>query len=305
VATRSIDDQISQLDALKTQPASAEAVAHLRRSLESKQSVVVAKAAAVAGAVKVVDQLESQLVWAFARLITGSDKGCVAKTAIIKALGAAERGDEETLLAASQHVQMEPTWGGSADVAVEMRCEATSALVRMNSRQMWTPLVRLLADKDPQARATAARALGATGQEQAKLLLHYKILTGDKEPAVTGECFGSILRLTRSIELVEPFLNDRNSSLAEAAALALGESRLPAAFEALRKQLSRPMDDELERVVMLAIAMTRQAGAVGCLIELAQRSPAKAKGVIEALAMYRHDPAVQEKLKSISERGAT
>jgi HEAT repeat protein len=305
VAARSIDDQLHQLDALKSAPALADVVAPLRKTLQSRQNLVVARAAEVARALNLVVELEPQLAEAFTRLLSGADKGCVGKTAILKALASAERGDEEMLLVAAQHVQLEPTWGGSTDVAVEMRCEATAALVRMNSRRMWTPLVKLLADKDAQARATAARALGATGQDQAKLLVHFKILIGDQEPAVMGECFGSIVRLTRSIELVEPFLEDADAALAEAAALALGESRLPAAFEALRRRLDSLMDAELERVTMLAIAMTRQPTAVDCLIEIAHRSPAKSPRVIEALAMYRNDPAVQEKIKSITGKGAT
>jgi len=216
----------------------------------------------------------------------------IATTAIVKALIALEIEDENVFLKASRHVQMEPTWGGSQDVAVELRCESTAALVRMNSRKMWEPLVHLLADKDPQARATAGRALGATGSDKAVALLQFKILIGDKEPSVMSECFGSILALTKSIELVEPFLLDRNEGLAEAAAIALGESRLPAAFEALRDARHRGID---EHVLLLAIAMSRHPEAIDYLLNI------RSEAAIEALAMYRNDSAVREKVREIVE----
>jgi HEAT repeat protein len=232
------------------------------------------------------------------RILGPADKGCLAATAIAKALASWEHRDEEVFHAGAKHVQMEASWGPPVDAAVELRCESVAALVRMNSRKMWDPLVRLLADNDAQARATAARALGATGQEQAKLLLTYKILIGDKEPSVMGECFGSILALTRSIELVEPFLVSREDSLVEAAALALGESRLPEAFECLRKAHAQNFAGD-PQILLLAIAMTRHPDAVDYLLSRINED------AIAALAMYRSDSNVREKVRAAAERSSS
>ena len=303
MAARSVDDQFAALDALRHAPANDAAIEQLRKAIEGKSNFVAARAAAVAGSLNVTAKLQDAMAAAFKRFIAGSDKGCAATTAIVKALAAAECAAEETHLAGAVHVQMEPVWGGSVDAAVEMRCESVAALVRMNSRRMWDPLVRLLADKDPQARSTAARALGATGQDAAKWLLQYKILTGDPEPSVMGDCFAAICLLTRSIEIVEPFLRSSEESLCEAAALALGESRLPQAFAALRNELPRVTRD-FRRIVLLAIAMTRQPGAVDCLIDALLDAPLKGDDAMEALAMYRSDSVVREKVLAASKESA-
>src|SRR5437764_10220533 len=172
---RSIDDQLSRLDALRRAAPSPQTRAELEKALSGKSNLLAAKAARVAGELK-LKEIQPAMAAAFRHFLEdGSDKGCLAKTAIVKALDALEARDEETFLLGAKHVQMEPSFGGSGDVAVELRCESVAALVRMNSRKMWEPLADLLADPDSQARATAARALGATGQDAAKLLLRYKL----------------------------------------------------------------------------------------------------------------------------------
>jgi HEAT repeat protein len=297
MAGRSIDDQLARIATLAKGSASAEAIAELSKALSGKSNVLAAAAANALGVLG-ARTLAPQLVSTFPRFMAdGADKGCLAKTAIVKALVAMEVEDEPTFLAGASHVQREPSYGGSGDAALELRCESVSALVRMNSRKMWEPLVNLLAESDVQARATAARALGATGHDHAALLVRYKIRIGDPEPGVMGECFGAILRLTRSIELVEPFLDSSDSDLFEAAALALGESRLPAAWAVLKKRSARTFDDESRRVLLLAIAMTRQSEAIDFLIERLQ-SAKDFDNALEALAMYRSDSAIRGRIDS-------
>jgi HEAT repeat protein len=300
MAARSVDEQVARLEALRHAPASApEVVAEIRKGLASKHNLPAAKAAGLAGAKK-LREVEGALVDAFKRFLgPGTDKGCLAKTAIVKALVAIDTCDDAVYLIGSRHVQPEPTWGGSSDVAVELRCESVMALVRMNSRRMWDPLVRLLADADANARAIAARSLGATGQDVARWLLEFKILTGDREPAVTGECFGAWLAVTRSVELIVPFLNSHDDALREAAALALGESRLPEAFTALRAAHAGDVrrDSDFARLLALAVAMTRQPDAIEYLVQVLAEGRQNAEDVLEALAMYRGDATVRAKVE--------
>jgi len=299
---KSIDDTLAWLESLRHQPPTDATIDELRKALSPKSNFVAAKAAKVIAHLNLAPKLGDALNAAFKHWLS-NDKGCAATTAIVTALAAGECGAEETYLAGAKHVQMEGSYGPPVDVAVELRCESLAALVRMNSRQMWDPLVRLLADKEGPVRAVAARALGATGQDAAKWLLQFKILTGDKESSVMGEVFSAICRLTRSIDLVEPFLRDQSEALAEAAAIALGESRLPAAFAALKHELPRATRD-FHKVVLISIAMTRQPGSVDCLIEALLEAPLKGDAAMEALAMYRSDSAVREKVRSACEDSA-
>jgi HEAT repeat protein len=293
--SRSVDDQLAQLESLKRQPLSDDTIAQLAKGLSGKSNVIAAKAASVAAALKAA-ALAGALGEALRRFIDGNDKGCLAKTAIVKALAAMESGDEDVLLVAARHVQMEPVWGGSSDVAVDLRCEAVMELVRRNSRRMWEPLVRLFADPAPSARSIAARSLAATGQDPAKYLLQYKLLVGDKEPAVLAECFTGVLMLTRSVELVAPFLDSPNPDLRESAVLALGESRLPDAFPLLRDHHHLGMPADEEKLLLLSIAMTRQPTAVDYLIELLSRPNRNPDLTLEALSMYRNDPAIRARI---------
>lgn len=297
MAGRSVDDQLARLEAIRSQPLSDESIDLLRKSIESKANLVAAKAATVATALKAT-ALESALVAAFTRFLDGNDKGCLAKTAIVKALAAMEADADDAYLKGARHVQMEPTWGGQSDVAVELRCESVAALVRMNSRQMWDPLVRLFADADPQARCVAARALGATGHDHAKWLIQHKLLVGDREPNVMAECFTAAVALTRSIELVAPFLDSPSDGLREAAILAIGESHLPQACELLVRRSATAYDAEERRLLYLAIAMSRQPQGIDHLISLlSDAKQQSAEAIVGALAMYRSDPAIRGRVE--------
>lgn len=289
---KSIDEQIARLDAIRQNP-TPDAPAEIRKALASKSNVVVAKGAKVGEKLN-LKELADALAEAFTRILGPSDKGCLAATAIAKALAGWELGDEELFLAGAKHVQLEASWGPPVDVAVELRCESVAALVRMNSRKIWDPLVRLLADEDPNARAAAARALGATGNEKAIPLLQFKILTGDTDVNVMSEAFVSIMTMTRSIEMVMPFLSSREEALTEAAILALGESRLPDAYRALVEAHRHNFSAD-RRLLLLGIAMTRQHEAVDYLLSVISED------AIEALAMYRSDSSIRERIRAATE----
>src|SRR4051794_7533474 len=114
MASRSVDEQVARLEALRhVTTLTPEIVAELRKALASKQNLLAAKAAGLAVAMK-AREVESSLCDAFMRFLSsGADKGCLAKTAIVKALVALDGGDDAVYLAGARHVQMEPVWGGS------------------------------------------------------------------------------------------------------------------------------------------------------------------------------------------------
>jgi len=238
-----LEDRIAALSDLRRDPDTPEARKELTKCLGSKISLLAAKAARIVGECK-VDALAPQLVDAFLRFLIDpvtSDRRCEAKLAIIKALEAMEYPSYEPFLWGIRHVQMEPSFGPPVDTAVELRALSAIGLVRTNYPDVGTELVTLLADKEREARIGSARALAYWGTGAGALLLRFKILTGDREPEVLGECFSSLLHIepSRSLELVASYLDDEEPAIAEGAALALGESHREEALEIL-KQHVRP-----------------------------------------------------------------
>ena len=300
-----VDAQLERLRAIKADPSSPDAVEEIEQALRGKSTVVVARAAEIAGTAK-LEQLEPLLLEAFDRFMQDADKGCIAKTAIAKALLELESRAELTMLRGARQVQMEPAYPRAADVAGELRAACAVALVNMRSRQAVTVLVHHLADREPFVRGAAVRALAAHGGDAAEALVRYKLLLGDDDPSVVADCFPAVITLTRSTEAVEPFLDSRDDALREAAILAIGESRVPRAFELLRDRWDAEVHPEMRKLLATSIALTRQPAAVTFLMhQAAHGDSAAASAAIEALAIFRSDDAVRSKLAEIAQkRGA-
>jgi hypothetical protein len=169
-------------------------------------------------------------------------------------------------------------------------------------RQRYTSPETLLADPEIAARAGAVRAIADSGRPDGVLLLRLKTLLGDKEIDVTGECFAALLTLdpVGSVEFVAQFLNSRTDGIGEQAALALGESRQPAAFEALREAWEGGGAAEQRRTLLVAIAMLRIDEALEFLLSrLAEESGPVAADALAGLAFYARDEAVLARVEHI------
>src|SRR5690349_21123433 len=126
MSARSIDDQLTHIAALAKGEMTDAALADLAKALAGKSNILAASAARAIGALS-AKSLAPQLAAAFTRFLAGgTDKGCLAKTAIVKALAALEVEDDTTFLAGANHIQLEPGFGGSGDAAVELRCESVA-----------------------------------------------------------------------------------------------------------------------------------------------------------------------------------
>ena len=102
----------------------------------------------------------------------------------------------------------------------------------------------------------------------------------------------------RSVAFVAQFLEHEEEAVAEAAALALGDSRLESAWPVLRDAAQRPHNRPLRRTLLLALALLRREPAVDYLLELVGTGePGVAADAEAALAMYEQDPKVQEGLE--------
>jgi HEAT repeat protein len=192
---------------------------------------------------------------------------------------------------------MEPTWGGSVDTAAAVRALGAMGLAQTDYPEALEEIVPLLLDAERDARIGALRAIAASGLPGGALLLRLKALSGD-EPEVLGECFAALLRAapSQSLEFVAKFLDHREEAVAEAAALALGDSRLESAFAVLREAFERTRALP-RRTLLLAIALLRRENAIDYLLDLVQNGEGQTSAdAVAALAMYEKDPNLQERL---------
>ena len=298
----STEDRLAQLAQLGKSPDTAETRRQLRGHLASKVSLVVARAA------EIVAHLEEHefipdLIAAFHRFMqnpTKSDKGCAAKTAVVKALLAAELDDEEVFQKGIKHVQLEPTWGGRADTAAPLRALCGLGLVQVGSPDAVTELAVLLADKEADARIGAASALGHCGPT-ATPLLRFKVLTGDEEPSVIAECLNALMAISPSVsfEFVARFVDPSYPLLFEHAALALAESRLPGVFELLHEKWTSTFDREFKNTLLLPMALTKSDASRDFLISVLESDDVRiGTAVIAALSIYRGDATIRERAES-------
>ena len=295
----SVEQTLSRLHALRGQTALGEVRDELRKALGNRVNLIAAKAAAIVEEAELKD-LAPEVVAAFERFMlkpAETDKGCMATTAAAKALYTMGIDSESVFLAGIRHVQMEGSYGKPTDTAAELRTVCAFGLVRMGYREVMPLLVDLLVDPEMQARIGAARAIAYSGRPEGELLLRLKILVGDREPDVLAECFVALLRLSagRNLDFVARYLDNPSETMIEAAALALGESKHPRAFDILRTQWDKRQDDSL----LLPLALTRRSEAMDLLITVIEQGRAAAAGkALEAMAMYRGDMAVRARVES-------
>lgn len=277
----------------------------LRNLLAHRSNLVVAKAAQIAGELRAAE-LIPDLVAAFDRLMAipaRLDKGCAAVTAIAGALYAMDYDGADVYRKGVRHVQMEPSYGLPVDAAAQLRADSALGLVRTLHPDALFEVVRLLADKEPRVRMGAARAIGSVAVETAELLLMLKVLTGDEEADVMGECFSGMLAsgTERSLAFVAAYIDNQDQSIAEAAILALGATRMPGAIDALRDKWTRTAQGSVRKVLLLALATSRQDSALDFLLSLARGDDSRiAREVATALRTYRNDERVRKALDAIT-----
>jgi HEAT repeat protein len=163
-------------------------------------------------------------------------------------------------------------------------------------------VVPLLVDRETEARLGAVKALAINGGEAGVLLLKLKVHTGDQEPEVIAECFAGLLAAApeRSLSLVAGYVDSEDEALAEAAILALGESKDERAFEILKEKWQRTVGGPLRPVLLVAMALSRLEPAIAYLLSIvAEANPRTAAQAIEALASYRSSERVRSGLEEI------
>jgi HEAT repeat protein len=307
--TTGFDDKLSRIAALAAAPP-ATAALELRHFLGDANGYLVGEAAKVAGELE-LRELAPDLSAAFLRLVAGSvaaDKGCNGKKRIVEALLALDADAPEVYLAGLRHVQREGAYGEPIDTAAPLRGLCAHALIHIDHRDAVLEVAPLLLDREPVTRAEAAAALGNSGNELCAAILHVKVLAGDQEPDVLGACFKGLLRLAprRYLPVVAAALEGAQGGDAEAAAIALGESRLPEALPVLDTALSRGTSPAEDSSLLLGIALLRLEEANARLLALVEEAPeGRATAALEALALHRHDDKLAERVrKAVAARGS-
>lgn len=297
---------LEEIAELRTAPDAAPRLAVL---LNGKVNIVVAKAARLAGELRLVE-LVPQLSAAFHRLMKDPaklDKGCAALTAIVHALYGMDCDDTEVYLRGLHHVQREASFGPPVDVAAPLRSACAAGMVHSRHPNALFEVEQLLVDPEATVRAGAARAIATLGSEAAELLLRLKLLTGDDDTEVLAECFAGILasHTDRALRFVAPYLDNADEAVAEAAALALGESRFDAALAVLEDKWKRTARGPMRRVLLLAFASARHDRGFDFLLGLLEtESENTALEVLTVLRVCKNNERVMARVQQIlSERG--
>jgi HEAT repeat protein len=288
---RKFEEQLAALDTLRKQPPEA-TVEPLRKALTNRNNFVVGKAADLIRELNLT-QLIPELLTAFDRFFDDplkTDPQCWAKTAIARALAAFDHPDPAIFLRGMKHIQPEGSWGGSSDSAATLRATCALALVQCRSltdADLLTHLIDLLADKEKSVRAVALHAIELVGSSTAALLLRSRAVVGADDPEVLAACYNGLLHLegVSAISWLSRFLASADDSAAEAA-LAIAATHTHEAFAVLRERFYRPTPNDdpwFSSVLLSAIALTRQDGAVDFLLDLVRSESMHAEAAIEAI----------------------
>jgi len=299
-------DSIHRLVELAAKP-KANLLPELLKALGDKSSLVVAKAAALAAA-KNLHEATAALMNAFERFMKNpekTDKGCTAKLAIMDALMQLDCEDPRVFLEGVHHVQREAAWGEPIDTAANLRGNCAMALARFGHPDTLLELTTLLADREIEARRAAVQALAYLARPECELLLRLKALLGDDDAAVTSDCLSALMQFEpeRSLDFVATFLDARRIEVAEGAAIALGESRQPAALDVLRKDWERNVMQERRKMLALPIALTRLDAAFDFLLEIIETGPIDLAGEgLRALQLFKGDEARRQRIREMIDK---
>jgi HEAT repeat protein len=302
------EDALRAIKSIRDAPESYDLERDLAPFLKHKSNHVIAAAASTLRRLESAE-LAQELADAFLVLMKDPaklDPGCKATISIAETLAAMDQGAAKVYFAGVRHVQMEGSFGPPVDAAAPLRGLCAQGLARMMHPEALEECVTLLADRWIPARTGALRAIGDSGRPEGLLLLRLKVLLGDEDDEVIAECFAALLRLGqgRSLDFVARFITSSSSAIAQRAALALGDSHLPAAFPLLRDAWEHATQSELRRTVLLAMAVLRQDEALDFLLErVATDTDRVSKDALEALEIYR-DEVVRKRIEeAVAQRG--
>ena len=304
-----IERALDRLGELRRAEVSSAVAEEVRGFLRNRSNLVVAKAAKVTRELRIAE-MTPDLLTAFNKFMANAprlDKRCAAITEIVGTLYELNYDEPVPYLAGLKHVQMEACFGPPVDGAAKLRALSAQGLLRTHYPDALMEVLPLLVDREPPSRIGAIRALAVNGGEAGVLLLRLKVLTGDAESEVLGECFAGLLTASpdKSLPFVARYIDSEESATGEAATLALGESRLPAAFEILKEKWARTIGKSERKVLLVSMAASRLEEAIAFLLAVVETETVPAAvDALEALAIYRLNARVSNAVHdAVSRRG--
>lgn len=306
--TASESKSLDALNALEPTTDRVVQIEAVRNVLATARFHGVARAATIAEQ-RSLHEVIRDLLTAYARFLQDPvkrDPKCIAKQAIARALVALDCQDVDFYLQGVGYLQLEPVWDEKVDAAVDVRCTCAMGLAATGYSRTVAALTPLLADAEARARAGAARAIACANPHEAEVLLRFKALIGDAEPHVIGECFNGLLAIAadQNLLFVAEHLSHADPSIQEYAALALGESRHPAAFEQLRAAWDTAcVTREARATLIRAAALHRSEAAFDWLVAIIEREArVYADVAVEALAVYDRNSKLMERMRAAEAR---
>ena len=304
-----IEEALERLSAVKAAPMDALLISEVRAFLLHRSNLLIAKAAKLAGRRRLAD-VRADLVGAFLRLMADAprlDKRCAALTEIATAVYDLDYLEADVYRQGLRHVQMEPSFGEPVDAAAQLRGICAMGIARSRDPEAIAAVVELLVDPEPPARIGAVRALATNGGDTGLVALHLKVLTGDRVPEVLAECFSGLLGdpTESAVAFVARYIDSDDPEVAEAAILALGAARSAKAVETLKEKWERTPSGPIKKVLLLALAASRNENALQFLVGLIESASVEtAAELVNALAEQRPSDSIRGEIRTAVERRA-
>jgi hypothetical protein len=162
-----------------------------------------------------------------------------------------------------------------------------------------------MADAQDPVRIDVIRAIAQLEGDDGALLLRLMARMGDRKARVTGQVLESIISVEgqQGVSFVSGFLEAKSDEICEEAALALGASRLPAGFAALRDAWSRERDRQRGTIFLRAMSASGLPEAIDFLVGLiAEGLQRESDAAVQALEFYSDSEQIQERVRAALNR---
>lgn len=295
MARQAFDKRVAALESLRSEPDHIATREHLRKALTDRNNFLVARAASIAADLH-CDDLISDLLAAYDRSFVDpakSDPQCLAKLALARALRDLGHHAAEPYIRGVTYVQLEPAWGGRADTAASLRGTCARALTEcfLDDLETLGYLTDALADPDKTVRIDAAIAIDQLNRAEGALLLRLKLLVGDPEADVMGQCCTSLLSLAPdgAVAVVSRFLRRRDEEVQVEAANALAQCRLVEAISVLRQLWQEELPSiDVRRAILIGLGASALPESAEFLLSvIADASQTLAETAITSLSTSR------------------
>ena len=234
------------------------------------------------------------------------DPGCVAKTAIATALVRLDCQEIELFREGVRYRQLEPAWKGPVDTAAALRAVCAAGLAGCATcMEALNTFAEMLVDDSNLARSGAVRAIASLGRWEGVPLLRLKLLCGDADAEVIGECCSALLHLApeEGPGLVIQQLHSNNVDVRIQAALALGESHCEQSLQALCACFDSEPDSSVRSILLTSIGLLRSPESRLFLLQLVKGpDEQRALDAIRALAPFRMDEQVRRQVETAVEK---